>query len=267
MASPSQAVLKTPLLSPVKDNDDIDDVGLQLFDCPEAISHCQQVFKCTPKEEQLAVMTHIVAKIDCILIAPCGWGKSLGFYLPMVFWPCRVTAIIMLLLALMADQQKKLEKANILYKNLSGSDIDIIDKDTIQRIFKGDFPAVFMTPEIVFGQGPKLMLWGSKFRLEYNRLGELRVWSPGVPFLGVTATLTDDALANTTEKLFLDEAYVIHVQEDHTNLCLKVHTQPKDAMKGLSHLLGKDKTIMYFEKISLLIDVYMYLHCKRPDLQ
>lgn len=108
--------------------------------------------------------------------------------------------------------------------------------------------------------------WGSKFRPEYNRLGELRVWSPGVPFLGVTATLTGDALANTTEKLFLDEAYVIHVQEDHTNLHLEVHMQPKDAMKGLSHLLGKDKTIVYFEKISLLIDVYMYLHCKRPDL-
>lgn len=96
-----------------------------------------------------------------------------------------------------------------------------------------------MTPEIVFGQGPKSMLvqrlwrdprwrelllaivvdevhcidkWGSKFRPEYNRLGELRVWSPGVPFLGVTATLTDDALANTTEKLFLDGAYMIRVR-------------------------------------------------------
>lgn len=109
--------------------------------------------------------------------------------------------------------------------------------------------------------------WGNKFRPEYARLGELRILSPGVPVVGVTATLTADALAQTKDKLFLAKANVLRVKEIPTNVRLEVHTQPKDAKKGLNRLLGKDKTIIYFEKINTLIDVYLYLKTVRPDLQ
>jgi superfamily II DNA helicase RecQ len=151
-----------------------------------------------------------------------------------------------------------------------------------------------MSPEIIFGDSPTSMLvrglwqdtrwrnlllaivvdevhcvekWGNKFRPEYARLGELRIWSPGVPFVGVTATLTADALTQTMDKLFLSKANVLRVQEIPTNVRLEVHIQPKDAKKGLNRLLGKDKTIIYFEKISILIDVFKYLSRMRPDLQ
>jgi len=109
--------------------------------------------------------------------------------------------------------------------------------------------------------------WGKKFRPEYARLGELRIWSPGVPFVGVTATLTADALTQTMNKLFLSKANVLRVKEIPTNLRLEIHTQPKDVKKGLSRLLGKDKTIVYFEKISILTDVFRYLTSMRPDLR
>ncbi|KAF9118529.1 ATP-dependent DNA helicase sgs1, partial [Linnemannia schmuckeri] len=68
-------------------------------------------------------------------------------------------------------------------------------------------------------------------------------------------------------KLFLSKANVIRVQEIPTNVRLEVHIQPKDAKKGLNRLLGKDKTIIYFEKISILIDVFKYLSRMRPDLR
>lgn len=164
----------------------------------------------------------------------------------------------------------------------------------IRRICEGEFRAVFMSPEIIFGNSPTSRLvqglwhntswqdqllaivvdevhcvekWGTKFRREYARLGELRIWSPGVPFVGVTATLTADALTQTLDKLFLPTVNVLRVKDIPTNVRLEVYTQPKDAKKGLNRLLGKDKTIIYFEKISLLIDVFKYLMSERPDLQ
>lgn len=164
----------------------------------------------------------------------------------------------------------------------------------IKRICEGEFRAVFMSPEIIFGDCPTSKLvqglwrntswqnlllaivvdevhcvekWGNKFRPEYARLGELRIWSPGVPFVGVTATLTADALTHTMDTLFLSKANVLRVQELPTNLRLEIHTQPKDAKKGLNRLLGEDKTIIYFEKISILLDIHKYLFRMRPDLK
>jgi superfamily II DNA helicase RecQ len=151
-----------------------------------------------------------------------------------------------------------------------------------------------MSPEIIFGDSPTSKLvrglwkdsrwqdslltivvdevhciekWGNKFRPEYDRLGDLRIWSPDVPLVGVTATLTADALAHTMGKLFLSDAIILRVQEIPTNIRLEVHTQPKDAKKGLSRLLGKDKTIIYFESISILGEVNRYLQHTRPDLK
>ncbi|KFH67844.1 hypothetical protein MVEG_06575 [Podila verticillata NRRL 6337] len=212
----------------------------------------------------------------------------------MVFWPGSITAIISPLIALMNDQHQKLVNAKIPHIVLSGDNSDAIDSDTIGRICEGEFRAVFMSPEIIFGDSPTSKLvqglwsdkrwrdlllaivvdevhcvekWGKQFRPEYARLGELRIWSPGVPFVGVTATLTADALTQTMKKLFLSKANVLRVQEIPTNVRLEVHTQPVNAKHGLNRLLGKDKTIVYFEKISLLMDVFGYLSTTRPDLQ
>jgi len=41
-----------------------------------------------------------------VLIAPCGWGKTLAFFLPMVYWPGSTIAIVSPLIALMNDQQQ-----------------------------------------------------------------------------------------------------------------------------------------------------------------
>ncbi|KAG0055163.1 ATP-dependent DNA helicase sgs1 [Gryganskiella cystojenkinii] len=193
----------------------------------------------------------------------------------------------------MNDQLQKLVKAKIPHIVLSGDNADAIDSNMVRRIMEGEFRAVFMSPEIIFGDSPTSKLvqrlwhntrwralllavvvdevhcvekWGT-FRPEYARLGELRIWSPGVPFVGVTATLTADALTQTMDTLFLSKANVVRVREVPTNVRLEVHTQSKDAMKGLSRLLGKGKTIVYFEKIPLLLDVFKYLSRERLDLR
>lgn len=109
--------------------------------------------------------------------------------------------------------------------------------------------------------------WGTKFRPEYDRLGELRVWSPDVPFLGVTTTLTADALSKPQDKLFLSDAYLLRMQDLPTNIRFEVHTQPKNVIRGLRRLLGDHKTIVYFEHIYTLLDVRKFLLRTSPDLK
>lgn len=189
---------------------------------------------------------------------------------------------------------QKLDKAKIPHIVLSGGNSDAIDNDMVKRLAEGEFRAVFMSPEIIFGHSPTSRLvqglwhneswqrllcaivvdevhcvekWGGKFRQEYNRLGELRIWAPGVPFVGLTATITANALNQTMDVLFLSKANVIRVREIATNVRLEVHIQPKDAKKYLGRFLGEDKTIIYFERIAILIDVYKFLFAFRPDLQ
>ncbi|KAG0311237.1 ATP-dependent DNA helicase sgs1, partial [Podila horticola] len=57
------------------------------------------------------------------------------------------------------------------------------------------------------------------------------------------------------------------MNEVRSNVCLEVHTQPKDAMKGLHSFLHKEKTIVYFETIAVLIRVFKCLQWIRPDLR
>jgi hypothetical protein len=52
----------------------------------DAIQQCKDAFGFAPKDLQLRVVEHIGRGEDCILIARCGWGKSLVYFLPLVLW-------------------------------------------------------------------------------------------------------------------------------------------------------------------------------------
>ncbi|KAG0256442.1 hypothetical protein DFQ27_005743 [Actinomortierella ambigua] len=278
-----------------EDDYESDDVGPQFFDRAGAIRLCDEVFQCTPKEAHLQVMACMVEKRDCVMIAPCGWGKTLSFFLPMVVFPKRIIAIISPMTALMNDQIAKLVKANIPHIVLSGETLGNINHNTITSIANGDYRAVFISPEVIFGSWKTSELvrelwysdpwrkrllaivvdevhciekWGDKFRSHYDCLGDLRTFSPNVPFVGLTATPTADALARTNEALFLTDAKEIHVMDIHENVRLEVHTQPAtEPARQLGKLLGNEKTVVYFEKVSPLLSVHQSLLSMRPDLR
>ncbi|KAG0282004.1 hypothetical protein BGZ96_000940 [Linnemannia gamsii] len=50
----------------------------------DAIERSVLIFKYAPKEEQLQVVEHVAEQKDCVLLAPCGRGKTLAYFLPMV---------------------------------------------------------------------------------------------------------------------------------------------------------------------------------------
>lgn len=144
--------------------------------------------------------------------------------------------------------------ADIPHVVLSSESPVLIDNNLIKRILGGEFRAVFMSPEIIFGDSPTSRLvrklwqekawrdqllaivvdevhciekWGHKFRPEYGRLGELRIWAPGVPFVGVSATLTASELAKTKDNLLMPNAHVIRVEDVPDNARLEIRTHPR----------------------------------------
>lgn len=186
---------------------------------------------------------------------------------------------------------QKLDDLSIPYIVLSGENATAIDREAINRITNGHYRAIFMTPEIIFENHKikglwrdvrwrELLLavvidevhcvekWGRKFRPHYARLGELRALAPGVPFVGLTATLTDTALTQTKDMLFLSNAQVIQVTDIRTNIRLEVQTFPgRFHLKCLGSRLDQQKTIVYFETITLVIAAFEHLNATRPDLQ
>lgn len=58
-------------------------------------------------------MAKIAQGQDCVLIAGCGWGKTLIYFLPLVLWPTDVMVIVTPLKALGDEQQRKLEELGI----------------------------------------------------------------------------------------------------------------------------------------------------------
>lgn len=112
---------------------------------------CQHHFKVPPKAFQLKVVEHIGRGEDCILIAGCGWGKSLVYFLPLALWTDRTIVVISPLLALMHEQQEKLRVFR--FNSICLDSSQAIDVELLRRLDKGEFRAVFMTPESILSVG------------------------------------------------------------------------------------------------------------------
>ena len=52
------------------------------------------------------MVEHVAEQKDCVLLAPCGWGKTLAYFLPMVIFKHSITVIISPLIGLIEEQLK-----------------------------------------------------------------------------------------------------------------------------------------------------------------
>lgn len=250
----------------------------------DTIQQCKDVFGVTPKALQLEVVNHIGSGRDCILIAGCGWGKTLVYFFPLVLWRDRVIVVISPLRVLIEEQQKKLTVANI-------NSISFIDptttttQDTLDEMAGEKYRAVFLTPEMII-HSPRLKLfwsmpawkqrlqavvldeahcvvsWGEKFREAYDCIGDLRARVPRrVAFIGVSATLPPNVLETLKKKAhFHQDTTVINVGNDRPNIRLEVRPITlSNKFRHLDFLVDFKKTIVYFETRKETVDAANYL--------
>jgi ATP-dependent DNA helicase RecQ len=148
------------------------------------------------RHNQQAIIEHVLAGKDCIVLMPTGGGKSLCYQVPALIFE-GVTVVVSPLIALMKDQVGALKLNGIPAAFLNSSQTPLEQSAILQSLQQGALKLLYVAPERLLGQNNLLSLlkgfrvslfaideahcishWGHDFRPEYLVLGQLKKQFP-----------------------------------------------------------------------------------------
>ena len=118
----------------------------------------------TIKPEQLKVVSHFLKGVDCFVILPTGYGKSLCFaLLPLVFNALRSTSssIVIVVTPLISIMQSMVEEYQS--RGLKAG-CDTTDAQMKDEISLGNYSLVFFTPEAILSPAWRSMLLSKPYQ-------------------------------------------------------------------------------------------------------
>ncbi len=226
---------------------------------------------------QEAIVGHVCAGGDALVLMPTGGGKSLCYQIPAIARQRMghgITIVVSPLIALMHDQVGALHEAGVeaafLNSSLSGEEAYAVE----QRLRRGDITLLYAAPERVttprflaqldalHAQGQLSLFaideahcvsqWGHDFRPEYRALTVLHERYAGVPRLALTATADALTRADIVERLQLEDAQQFVSSFDRPNIRYTI-VEKKDASLQLLRFIqrehsgawGQDSGIVY----------------------
>jgi len=226
---------------------------------------------------QEAIVGHVCAGGDALVLMPTGGGKSLCYQIPAIARQRMghgITVVVSPLIALMHDQVGALHEAGVeaafLNSSLSGEEAYAVE----QRLRRGDITLLYAAPERVttprflaqldalHAQGQLSLFaideahcvsqWGHDFRPEYRALTVLHERYAGVPRLALTATADALTRADIVERLQLEDAKQFVSSFDRPNIRYTI-VEKKDASLQLLRFIqrehsgawGQDSGIVY----------------------
>jgi ATP-dependent DNA helicase RecQ len=219
--------------------------------------------------EQQAVVAHVTAGGDALVLMPTGGGKSLCYQLPALL-RAGVAIVVSPLIALMQDQVDALKQLGVRAAFLNSSqDADEARAITAQ-LMRGELQIVYVAPERLLMTGFLALLdeiedgagialfaideahcvsqWGHDFRPEYRKLTVLHERFPQVPRIALTATADAPTRAEIIERLQLENARQFVSSFDRPNIKYRV-TQKANAKAQLEAFLeaehANDAGIIY----------------------
>jgi len=155
--------------------------------------------------EQGAVVEHVTAGGDALVLMPTGGGKSICYQVPALCRP-GTAVVVSPLIALMDDQVAGLRQLGVGAAALH-SELDPAEaRDTTRDLIEGRLDLLYVSPERLLGNGTMDRLaridlalfaideahcvsqWGHEFRPDYRELSCLPRRFPGVPRVALTAT-------------------------------------------------------------------------------
>ncbi len=193
--------------------------------------------------QQQAIVDHVTAGHDALVLMPTGGGKSLCYQIPAIARHRAgkgVTVVVSPLIALMHDQVGALEEVGVhaafLNSTLSQEDTQRIERE----MMAGRMVMLYAAPERVTNLRFQAQLaslhergllslfaideahcvsqWGHDFREDYLQLSLLHERFPDVPRLALTATADDQTRADMIERLQLQDARVFISSFDQPNI-------------------------------------------------
>lgn len=192
--------------------------------------------------DQEAIVRHVTAGGDAVVLMPTGGGKSICYQVPAL---CREGTGIVLspLVALMHDQVSALELAGVRAAALNSAMAPEERAEATRAYLAGELELLYLAPERLSAPGTVELLqrgrvalfaideahcvsqWGHDFRPDYLRLGALAETWPEVPRIALTATATPETHREIAERLHLDRARHFVSSFDRPNIRYRIEAK------------------------------------------
>lgn len=206
---------------------------------------------------QHAIVEHLVAGNDALVLMPTGGGKSLCYQVPALLRD-GVGIIVSPLIALMQDQVDALRQLGVRAEYLN-STLDAESAGRIeQALLRGELDLLYVAPErllthrflslldrsrialFAIDEAHCVSAWGHDFRREYLELTILHERWPEVPRIALTATADPPTQREIAERLGLNEARRFVSSFDRPNIRYTV-VQKDNAKRQLRDFLQQHR--------------------------
>ncbi|NMG69399.1 DNA helicase RecQ [Parazoarcus communis] len=195
---------------------------------PTALHILEHVFGYTAfRGEQQAIVEHVAAGGDALVLMPTGGGKSLCFQVPALMRE-GTAVVVSPLIALMQDQVSALVEAGVKAAFLNSS-LDTESARAVERaLYDGSLDLLYVAPErlmtprfldqldhlrdthrlalFAIDEAHCVSQWGHDFRPEYLQLSILPERYPSIPRIALTATADRQTREEIANRLRLNDA-------------------------------------------------------------
>ncbi|MFF3872968.1 DNA helicase RecQ [Streptomyces sp. NPDC001978] len=206
----------------------------------EALATLHRVFGYEAfRGEQEAVIEHVVAGGDAVVLMPTGGGKSLCYQIPALVRP-GTGVVVSPLIALMQDQVDALRALGV-RAGFINSTQDFDERRVVEAEFlAGELDLLYLAPErlrldasldllargkisvFAIDEAHCVSQWGHDFRPDYLTLSLLGERWPDVPRIALTATATDATHQEITQRLNMPTARHFVASFDRPNIQYRI---------------------------------------------
>ncbi|KAB1986886.1 DNA helicase RecQ [Streptomyces triticiradicis] len=220
----------------------------------EALATLHRVFGYDAfRGEQEAIIEHVVAGGDAVVLMPTGGGKSLCYQIPSLVRP-GTGVVISPLIALMQDQVDALRALGV-RAGFMNSTQDFDERRVVEAEFlTGELDLLYLAPErlrldstldllsrgkisvFAIDEAHCVAQWGHDFRPDYLALSLLGERWPDVPRIALTATATRATHREITQRLGMPAARHFEASFDRPNIQYRIVPKADPKKQLLSFL-------------------------------